>query len=243
MSTPALPQPPVSVTTRSPASGSAHARRAANGQSLRRCRLAQTRARRDPGAELAARSRQRRRQRDDGDRLHDARLAVAPRARRRRARLQSSISRRFSSASAWSAALSPIAAARLGAGDDAGEPAARDAPGASLGPPHRRAPGSCCGRPARSCPRSASRRIWRATPEFTCAACNGGWRRTCCSSPPARVFAALERPRPTLVAGLIARRLQRARQLRADLRQVRHAGARDHRLGPGDHAVADADVR
>ena len=71
-----------------PRSGPAdHARRSANKRDSRHG-LAQARARGDARAELADRSRQCRDQRDDGDRHHDARLAVAARARRRRARIQ-----------------------------------------------------------------------------------------------------------------------------------------------------------
>ena len=93
-----------------------HVRRGRIGQTFRRPR-AQARDRRDRRAGLAADPRQCRDQCDDGDRLHDARLAVAA-ARWRRARSGSiSICRSSCSASASSGALSPIAAAKIGAAE------------------------------------------------------------------------------------------------------------------------------
>ena len=79
--TSAMPLPPLS----GPAD---HARRGAANNRDTRYGLAQARARRDLCAELADRSRQCRDQRDDGDRFHHARLALAARARRGGARIQ-----------------------------------------------------------------------------------------------------------------------------------------------------------
>ncbi len=56
-------------------------------------------------------------------------------------------------------------------------------------------------------------------------------------------FSALERPRPALIAGLLAVAFNALANYALDLRQARHAGARDYRIRPRDDTVADADVR
>ena len=237
-----LSSKPASITTRCFASGSAHVRRAASDQSPSRRRPAQARACRHPGAELAARSRQRRGQRDDGDGFRHARSAVAARAGGGGARLQP-----------LPADVPPRHRSRCGAVADrrredrrrrrpeghpeSGEPGAAfrashfrrrmDRPVADEGNPprHRRA--------ARPCARR--RNLHARVPVGPCA-----------EPPVLRRALGLRRARAAASdAGRGTRRcrLQRLRQLCADLRQVRHARARDHRLGSRHHPVADADVR
>ena len=171
-------------------------------RSRSRKRLAQARARRDACARLADHPRQSRDQRDDRDRLHDARAAFAARARRRIARLLSlSAACCSASASSQRCLLSPplrlARARRQGA-------KARDPPGAyfcgllrrrRVDRSHRRGPV-----PARD-RRAGGRRPGRRSlpPGF-----QWGLRRASCSSPRAAAFAALERPRPALIAGLLA---------------------------------------
>ena len=202
--------------------------------------LAQARARRDARAKLADRSRQCRDQRDDGDRHHDARLAVAARARRRRARIQP--------------LPAPIPAwrrHRLGALPDRrregrgrrrrGSVAPRDPPGASLRAHHcaRHLAGPVAhlehpqGDRRRARSRRRRRNLYarvpvepRAQPALLCRARSFFCPRASPTRPD-------RRPR--------GRRVQRARQLRAHLRQAGGAGARHFWLGARDHAFPDAD--
>ena len=83
--------------------------------------------------------------------------------------------------------------------------AARDASGPHVrGLVRRRRVGGSDRRDAVPASRSASRRRSRATRAFILRGFSGVSRQACCTSPARSVFSALERPRPVLLAGLVA---------------------------------------
>ena len=146
--------------------------------------LAGARNRRDVGAERADRARQPRRQPDDHDRRDDARLAFAPRARRRRAR-----------PSGVHDAAAVLHRRRRRARPARRQPGRRRPQG--LRRPARRAasdagerlPARCAGlaraveRRAHSAWRSANRRTLPPTRRATCTRCNGRLPPPCSISP------------------------------------------------------------